>query len=117
MNKFDFTDEDNLRSLAQAAARAVNYAREEMYDALNEDNNTASYKAYKTREYKAAMVLHYTMQTEAQLANFKARKKAATDKVATARAYEYKAAADTYSALADDAREEYNEAYEAWMDA
>ena len=117
MNKFDFTDEDNLRSLALAAAQAVNYAREEMYEAQGDNTNDASYKAYKVKEYKAAMVLHYTMQTEAQLARFKARKKAATGKVATARAYEYKAAADTYSAMADDAREEYNEAYEAWMDA
>ena len=117
MNKFDFTDEDNLRSLAQAAAQAVNYAREEMYEAQGDDKNNASYKAYKAKEYKGAMVLHYTMQTEAQLAKFKARKKAATDKVSTARAYEYKAAAATYSALADGAREEYNNAYEAWMDA
>ena len=118
MERFDFTDYNNIRALVDASARAVNdqYADlRKAREAHREGTGTRAFTLRMTQQHDEAMVLNYKLQAESCLLRADNEERSAMTPVHHARVNELRACAATYLARADECYAEAVDSKAAWL--
>ena len=105
MERFDFTDRNNIRALVDASARAVNDQYADLRKAREdqqEGTGTNGFVYMKMRQHEEASALNYKLQAEWCLVRADQDEIDATTAVHHARVNEHRACAATYLARAEE---------------
>ena len=118
MERFDFTDRNNIRALVDASARAVNDQYSDLRkarEAQQEGTGTQGFVYMKMRQHDEALVLNYKLQAEWYLMRADEEQASATTPVHHARINEHCASAATFLARADECLADAVDSKAAWM--
>lgn len=118
MERFDFTDRNNIRALVDASARAVNDQYSDLRNARKDQQEGTSTKGFvymKMRQHSEASALNYKLQAEWCLMRADEEALDATTAVHHARVNEHRACAGTYLAQAEECIAEAEKSRTEWM--
>ena len=118
MERFDFTDRNNIRALVDSSARAVNDQYSELRNARKDQQEGTSTKGFvymKMRQHSEASALNYKLQAEWCLMRADEEALDATTAVHHARVNEHRACAGTYLAQAEECIAEAEKSRTEWM--
>ena len=118
MERFDFTDRNNIRALVDATARAVNDQYSDLRKAREdqrEGTGTQGFVYMKMRQYEEASALNYKLQAEWYLMRADEEAIDATTVLHHARVNEHHACAATYLARAEECIAEAEKSNAEWL--